>query len=94
MLATLTTVYICFTELVYFTLGDEIQHNFITQELDQKSFVVVAISISYSISLVFSYAMMIYPANLIIEGYLLGPVAIKAEQERHSKFWPNIYYYL
>jgi len=69
--ATLTLIYILFSDFCYLVLGDELKKTFITQELDQKSKIVVVLQLFMSLNLICSYAIMIYPTNNILEDYLL-----------------------
>jgi proton-coupled amino acid transporter len=68
---TLTVVYCSFADICYLILGKELDTTFITQELNQGSSVVILLQVIYSINLVCSYPIMIYPANTIIEDYTL-----------------------
>lgn len=72
-------IYISFSEICYTTLGAErLTHNFITQELDQKSPIVLILQGVYSVNLVCSYAIMIAPANTILEDWILRPCTRRA----------------
>lgn len=74
VLLTISTFYITFSQLVYYVMGNSVTHDFITEELDQKSTPVIVLQIVFSLSLCCSYAIMIYPANNIIEDNLLKPI--------------------
>lgn len=86
---TLTVVYCSFANLCYLILGSDLDTTFITQELDQKSMVVIVLQVIYSINLICSYAIMIYPANTIIEDYSLRSLSKK--RDLNSK---KLYYFL
>lgn len=89
---TLILIYIAFAELCYMTLGTDLVHNFITQELDQGSSLIIILQMIYSMNLLFSYSIQISPANTIIEGYLLKPLIRKAETG--DKFWKSIHWHV
>lgn len=57
------------------------KHAFVTSELPQDSKIVIALQLIYSVNLVCSYAIMIHPANMILEDYLLRPISKRAEAE-------------
>jgi len=76
-IGTLTVVYICFADFSYLVVGTDIDKPFITEELPQSSFLVVCLQLIYSLNLICSYPIMIYPANEIIENYLLSGVVSK-----------------
>jgi len=88
-LLTLTVLYICFADLCYLILGKELDTTFITQELNQGSSVVILLQIIYSINLVCSYPIMIFPANTIIEDYTLR--SLSKRQDPKSK---KIYHWM
>lgn len=68
-MTTLIIVYSFFGNLVYYTLGSSLTHTFITQELDQKSVILIVLNMLYCTNTVCSYAICIFPANTIIEEY-------------------------
>jgi solute carrier family 36 (proton-coupled amino acid transporter) len=53
---TLIIVYIGFGELCYITLGNTLNEQFITKELDQGSSLVIILQMIYSLNLLFSYS--------------------------------------
>lgn len=68
---TLSAIYIFFGNWVYMVLGNSgMTHIFITEELDQNSLIVKTVMAVFCLSLVCSYAICIFPANLIVEDYL------------------------
>ena len=78
---TLISVYCLFANLVYMTLGPQaLQHPFITQDIDQKSTIVIVLNLLFCTSLFFTYAIFIYPANNIIEEYLLHAISKKVNK--------------
>jgi proton-coupled amino acid transporter len=70
VLITVMALYVFFGEFCLFVYGDEIQTPLITDNLPRGSPVVWVIKIAFSINLIFTYPLVIYPANTIIEGYL------------------------
>ena len=70
-MSTLVILYSFFGNIVYFTLGSKLKHNFVTQEIDQASVVVIVLNLLYCTNTMCSYAIFIFPANNIIEEYTL-----------------------
>ena len=70
-ICTLSLIYCLFGNLVYLTLGSNLQYTFITQEIDQKSIIVIVLNLLFVSNTVCSYALFIFPANTIIEEYTL-----------------------
>ena len=62
-LMTLTLIYCFFANFCYLVLGSNIDRSFITQELDQSLIVVKVLMVIYSLNLICSYAIFIYPCN-------------------------------
>lgn len=91
---TLTIIYVCFSEFCYYVLGDGINKTFITQQLDQKSVIVIILQVMYSINLICTYAIMIYPCNTIIEDYLFKTLSRKTGQRTRDNKNKQIKYVL
>ena len=94
VLLTIATFYITFSELVYYVMGNSITHDFITEELDQQSTPVITLQIVFSLSLCCSYAIMIYPANNIIEDNLLRPIKKCFSPQADETFVVNFMWYM
>ena len=63
--------YIIFSEYMIFGYGAErVYHPLITESLPRKSIVTYGIKILFSIMLLFTYPLQIFPANNVIESYL------------------------
>lgn len=62
-MVTLICVYSLFGNLVYYTLGSGLKHSFVTQEIDQKSTIVIVLNFLYCVNTMCSYAITIFPAN-------------------------------
>lgn len=73
VLTSVLALYIFFGFLCLFTYGDELKKdNIITQTLSRDEnnkldYFLIAIKIAFSFNLVFSYPLVIYPANIILE---------------------------
>ena len=93
-MGTLIFVYSFFGDLVYITLGSNLKHSFVTQEIDQKSVIVIVLNIIYCTNVMCSYAIAIFPANQIIEDYTLRCLTKKANNRtvegrkyKKIKYW-------
>ena len=71
VLLTVLVVYVGFGEFCLFVYGDLITEPLITSNLPLGA-VNYIIKIAFSINLFFTYPLVIYPANTIIESYLYG----------------------
>ena len=71
-LATLCTTYILFSQLCYFTWGSNLDQSIVTQELPSSNGYVQVIKILYTLNLVFSYPLTIYPTNIILDSIFLS----------------------
>mmetsp|Transcript_41732 Transcript_41732/g.54960 ORF Transcript_41732/g.54960 Transcript_41732/m.54960 type:complete len:186 (+) Transcript_41732:1065-1622(+) len=72
-LITLTSIYICFALICYFAWGPEgMDQAIVTQMLPADSVTVVIIKMLYSMNILCSYAIVIFPANQTIEGWFFG----------------------
>ncbi len=69
---TMFSVYIIFGLLCLFVYGDELVLPLITDNLPKHNAVVWVVKIAFAFNLFFSYPLVIYPANSIIESYLYG----------------------
>ena len=81
-LVTLAIVYIGFSEICYITFGTEITHTFITEEDPLRksgAWIMLILQGLYSINLVCSYAIFIFPANTIIEDVIFKSLKRKEE---------------
>lgn len=68
-LAFLTTVYICFSELCYFTFGKNLNMPIIMEMMPADNPIIQTVKIAFIINLVFSYPLTIFITNLILESY-------------------------
>lgn len=95
-ICTLAVIYILFADWAYLVLGTGLKRTFITEELDQGSAVVMALQAVYSLSVVCSYALFIFPANQILEDYLFHGLSkrAKAVDRVKAKKYTNLRYYL
>lgn len=74
---TLIILYCSFGNWVYLVMGPNMTHTFITEELDQKSLILMVLNLVFSVNLICSYAIVIYPANTILEEYLFSGLSKK-----------------
>ena len=68
-LGVLTTIYICFAELCYYTFGDKLDKPIIMEMMPADNPIIQIIKIAFIINLVFSYPLCIFITNLIAESY-------------------------
>ena len=73
----LTVIYVGFGEACLFYLGSDLKYNFITQELNQKSWPVITIQCAMIVNLLVSYSIMIHPFNQILEKAVFSPIKDK-----------------
>lgn len=65
--------YVCFAEFWLFAYGPlNLTTPLITDSLPPRSWVTYCIKVAFSLNLVFTYPLVIHPANLILESYLFG----------------------
>ena len=72
--AFLTIIYILFSDFCLLIIGDNMKEPFVIQQLDpppHKTFVVNILKFLYSLNLVASYTISIYPCNRILEEWCL-----------------------
>ncbi len=69
VLLTVLVLYTGFGEYNYFVYGTSLTDPLITSILDDGAFVWV-IKILFSVNVIFTYTLMIFPANVIMEGYI------------------------
>ena len=66
-------IYVGFAEYCVFGFGaNNLTEPLITASLPPKSIVTYIVKILYSLNLVFTYPLVIHPANLVLESYLFG----------------------
>jgi len=68
----ITFIYVTFSEFLVFTYGTDLTTPLITDQLPADSPVVWVIKILFSFNLIFSYPLVIFPANMVIESYLFA----------------------
>jgi proton-coupled amino acid transporter len=86
----MTTVFVgyaAFGEFCYFVYGNKITTPLITENLPPGNAFASVIKVLFCINLVFTYPLVLYPANIIIEGYLFGHMP-KSKKRQWSK---NVY---
>ena len=67
----IAVLYIVFTEYCVFAYGiDKLTDPLITASLPAQSWVTYAVKVMFSLNLVFSYPLVIHPANIVIEDWL------------------------
>lgn len=70
-LVAIAVLYIVFAELCVFGYGPEsLTSPLITDNLPKKSAITYIVKIAFSLNLVFSYPLVIHPANMVLESYL------------------------
>ena len=70
VLTTVLVVYCFFGEYCLFVYGDLLNDPIITANLPPSSVFVWIIKIGFCFNLIFTYPLVIYPANMIIESYV------------------------
>ena len=70
VLATVFTVYTSFGVYCYFIYGDSLVDPLITANLQPQGLLVYIIKVAFSINLVLTFPLTVYPANIIVESYL------------------------
>jgi len=66
-------LYVLFSEYCVFSFGpDNLTTPLITDSLPKKSVITYIVKIAFSLNLVFSYPLVIHPANLVLESYLFA----------------------
>ena len=67
----IAVLYIVFTEYCVFAYGvDKLTDPIITSALPAQSWVTYAVKVMFSLNLVFSYPLVIHPANIVLEDWL------------------------
>jgi proton-coupled amino acid transporter len=72
VLATVFVLYTSFGTYCYFVYGDQLVDPLITANLQPQGLLVYIIKVAFSINLVLTFPLTVYPANIIIESYLFG----------------------
>ena len=70
VLTTVFALYTSFGTYCYFIYGDKLVDPLITANLEPQGLLVYLIKIVYSINLVITFPLTVYPANIIIESYI------------------------
>ena len=73
-LMTLTIIYISFSELCYFTFGDNLTKPIIMEMMPQNNIIIQIISCLYMINLLFSYPLTVYITNVILESFTCSSI--------------------
>ena len=68
--ATLTTIYILFAELCYYTFGSDLNQTIIMAQMPSDNVIIQISKMLFIINLFFSYPLVIYMTNVILEGFL------------------------
>lgn len=87
MITTVFVIYLAFGEFCYFIYGDALNTPLITSNLPASSPVSWIIKILFTINLIFSYPLILYPANIIIESYVFS----KLQFSIMRKWLKNLY---
>ena len=85
-LGTLCSIYILFSELCYFTFGNNLNEAIVMQEMPSDSVVIQIIKLLYCFNLVFSYPLTIFPTNLVIDSILFDDI-LKLEENSKVRLW-------
>jgi proton-coupled amino acid transporter len=72
VLVTVMVSYVGFGWFCYFIYGNQLVDPLITANLPKGSPFVWIIKIAFCFNLVFTYPLVIYPANMILESYIFG----------------------
>lgn len=65
----LTTMYICFAELCYYTYGKNLDKPIIMEMMPADNPIIQIVKLAFVVNLVFSYPLTIFITNLILESY-------------------------
>lgn len=69
----IAALYLGFSEYCLFAFGpNNLNMPLITDSLPKKSVITYIVKVAFSMNLVFSYPLVIHPANLVLESYLFG----------------------
>ena len=68
-LTTLTIIYICFSELCYFTFGDKLDKPIIMEMMPQTNIVIQVVTLLFILNLIFTYPLTVYITNIIWESF-------------------------
>ena len=79
---TLIIIFIVFSELCYMTWGSNLNEPYVTQMLPKDQIGVILIKFLFSLNLVCSYPIMVYPANQSIEFWFCGCI-----RNKKLKYW-------
>ena len=69
---TLIVVWVIFCEVCYFAWGSSMTEPIITEMLPSDQIAVILIKFVFSLNLLCSYGILIYPANIVIEQWICG----------------------
>jgi amino acid permease len=94
-LGSLCTLYILFSELCYLTYGDGLQESIVLEQLPKDNGIIIGIKVLFSLNILFTYPITIYPTNLIIDSFLFGhshedhhePSELPAPPVTKSVYW-------
>ena len=70
VLTFLTITYISFALLCYYTFGSSLDRPLIIEMMPSSNIIIIIVKILYIINLVFSYPLIIYMTNIILEGFM------------------------
>jgi len=71
VLTTVTVSYVAFGEFCYIIYGSDLTNPIVTENLPYST-IPQLVKIIFCINLIFSYPLVIYPANMVIESYMYG----------------------
>mmetsp|Transcript_41783 Transcript_41783/g.63810 ORF Transcript_41783/g.63810 Transcript_41783/m.63810 type:complete len:164 (+) Transcript_41783:1226-1717(+) len=79
----LMIVYVAFSNLCYFTFGDQLTKPIIMEMMPADNPIIQVVKILFMINLVFSYPLTIYITNVILEGFLFK----KSTSSKSTRKW-------
>jgi amino acid permease len=85
-LITLCSIYILFSELCYFTFGNNLNEAIVMQEMPSDSLIIQIVKLLYCLNLVFSYPLCIFPTNLVIDSIIFDDF-LKLEPNTKKRLW-------
>ena len=71
-LSSLCLLYIGFSEICYYTFGDNLNQSIVMQEMPSDNIIIIIVKFLFCINILFSYPITIYPTNVIIDSFLFG----------------------
>lgn len=85
-LITLCTIYILFSELCYFTFGNNLSQAIVMQEMPSGDFVIRLVKLLYCFNIMFSYPLTIYPTNIVLDSIIFDRL-LKIPEGNPKRYW-------